>query len=124
MKTIIIILVLGVAGYYGYKYFFDKDDAVKITGTIQVSQRSNFDINAPQVSGPLYVAAVHGTAKNTSNKPIKTLFIKYKIAGKPTSTTLFNVSPGQQVQFTTKSVKTRGKNPGYTLETVQYEDSD
>ena len=122
MKALIIIIILGVGGYFGYTQYFSPDEIVKVTGNIQVSQRSNFNIDAPQVSGPLYDATVHGTAQNTSGKPLKNVIIKYKIAGKNSSAMIFDLSPGQQVEFTTNSIKTKGKNPPYNLEQVLAEE--
>ncbi len=124
MKAFLIIILLAAAGYCGYQYYMGNGDAVKITGSLQVSHQSNFNINAPQVSGPLYVATVHGTAVNTSGKLLKNIYIRYKIAGEITSATIFDLAPGQQIEFTTKSVKTRGKNPSFSLEAVQFEESD
>lgn len=124
MKTFIIILILGAAGYFGYQEYFNSSETVKITGNIQVSQQGNFNINAPQVSGPLYMATVRGTAQNNSSKPLKNVYINYKVAGKSTSAMIFDLGPGQQINFTTKSVKTRGKNPPFNLEDVQFEESD
>jgi len=122
MKAFIIILVLGVGGYFGYTHYLNPDDIVKVTGNIQVSQRSNFNIDAPQVSGPLYDATVHGTAQNMTSKPLKNVIIKYKIAGKNSSAMIFDLAPGQQVEFTTSSIKTKGKNPPYSLEQVHTEE--
>jgi len=124
MKTFIIILILGAAGYFGYQEYFNSSGTVKITGNIQVSQQGNFNINAPQVSGPLYMATVRGIAQNNSSKPLKNVYINYKVAGKSTSAMIFDLGPGQQINFTTKSVKTRGKNPPFNLEDVQFEESD
>jgi hypothetical protein len=124
MKAFIIILILGAAGYFGYQEYFNSSETVKITGNIQVSQQGNFNINAPQVSGPLYMATVRGIAKNNSSKPLKNVYINYKVAGKSTSAMIFDLGPGQQINFTTKSVKTRGKNPPFNLEDVQFEESD
>ncbi|MFC2094249.1 hypothetical protein ACFLSH_01340 [Bacteroidota bacterium] len=124
MKTFIILLVLGAAGYYGYTEYFNPFGSVEITGNIQVSQQGNFDINAPQLGGDLYMATIHGKAKNTSNKPLKNVFINYKIAGISTSAMIFDLGPQQQLDFTTKGVKTRGKNPPYFLENVKFEENE
>ena len=123
MKTLIIVVLLGVIGFFGYQYFFNHTDNVKVTGNIQVSQRGNFDINAPRVSGPMFIATVNGTVQNTTAKPLKNVFIKYNIGGKSTSAMIFDLGPGQQKTFTTKSVKTIGKNPSYSLDNIQYEEN-
>jgi hypothetical protein len=122
MKALIIIILLGVGGYFGYTQYLNPDDLVKVTGNIQVSQRNNYDINAPQVSGPLYIATVHGTAQNATSKPLKNVIIKYKIAGQNSSAMIFDLAPGQQAEFTTSSIKTKGKNPPFSLEQIHVEE--
>jgi len=124
MKTILIIIILGVGGYFGYQEYFSKSGAVKVTGNIQLSQQGNFNIEAPQVSGPLYIATVSGTARNTTNKSLKNVLIQYIISGESSSTMIFDLAPGQQVNFTTKSIKTKGSNPPYNLENVLLEYKD
>ena len=124
MKTIIILLILGAAGYYGYTEFLDTSGTVIITGDIQVSQQGNFNINAPQLGPDRYMATIRGTAKNTTNKPLKTVFIKYKVGGTGTSAMIFDLGPQQQIEFITKGVKTRSKNPPFFLENVLFEESD
>ncbi len=123
MKTFIILLILGAAGYYGYQEYFDTSETVEITGNIQVSQQGNFDINAPQLGADLHIATIRGTAKNTSNKPLKNVFINYKVAGISTSAMIFDLGPQQQMDFITKGVKTRSKNPPFFLENVLFEES-
>ena len=123
MKIFIILLILGAAGYYGYKEFFDTSGTVKITGNIQVSQQGNFNINAPQLGPDLYMATISGTAKNTTNKPLKNVFIKYKVAGTGTSAMIFDLGPQQQINFTTIGVQTQSKNPPFFLENVLFEEA-
>ncbi len=123
MKSFIIIVLIVIGAYFGYQQYFASEDTVKITGNILISQHNNYNINTPQVSSPLYIATIQGTAQNTSSKPIKNVFIKYKISGKNTSAMIFNLGPGEQTSYTTKSVKTRAKNPSFHLENVIYEDS-
>jgi len=122
MKALLIIILLGAGSYFGYTHYINPDDIVKVTGNIQVSQRSNYNIEAPQVSGPLYVATVHGTAQNTTSKSLKNIIIKYTIAGQNTSAMIFDMAPGQQIEFTTKSIKTKGRNPPFSLEQVHFEE--
>jgi hypothetical protein len=122
MKTFIILLVLGAAGYYGYTEYYDTSGIVEITGNIQVSQQGNFNINAPQLGEDLCMATIRGTAKNTSDKPLKNVLIKYKIAGISTSAMIFDLGPQQQLEFTTLGVKTKGRHPAFFLENVQFEE--
>jgi hypothetical protein len=91
MKTIIILLVLAAAGYYGYSEFIEKSGTVEITGNIQVSKQTNYDIDAPQLGEGLYMATIRGKAKNTSNRPLKNILIKYKVAGINTSAMIFDL---------------------------------
>lgn len=124
MKTLIIIVILAAAAYFGYDQYFDTSDVVKVTGNIQVSQQGNFNINAPQVSGPLYVATVSGKIRNTSTKPIRNVYVKYSIAGKSSTAMLFDLQPGQERNYTTNSVKTKAKNPSFSFESVLFEEYD
>ena len=124
MKTLIIIIILAAGGYFAYQKYIVNPSVVKVTGNIQVSQQSNFNVEAPMVSGPLYIATVSGTAKNTTSKPLKNVLIQYLISGEKSSAMIFDLGPGQQVNFTTKSVKTRGSNPPFNLENVIFEYKD
>ena len=124
MKTLIIIIILAVGGYFGYQKYIVNPNAVKVTGNIQVSQQGNFNINAPRVSGPLYVATISGTATNTTGKSLKNILIQYFISGESSSAMIFDLAPGQQVNFTTKSIKTRGSNPPFNLEQVIFDYKD
>lgn len=121
MKSFIIVVLIIVGCYFGYQQYFTSEDTVKITGNILISQQNDYNINAQQVSSPLYIATIQGTAQNTSSKPIKDVFIKYTISGKNTSAMIFNLSPGEQISYTTKIVKTTAKNPSFHLENVLYE---
>ena len=119
---IYFLLFAAIAGGVYYYFFIASGSTVEVSANIQVSQQGNYDINAPQVSGPLYIAVVKGIAKNTSDTPLKNVFIKYKVAGKNTSAMIFDLGPGQQIEFITKSVKTRARNPSFYLDGVQYEE--
>lgn len=123
MKALITIIFLGaIAGGLYYYFFMASGSDVEVAGKLQVSQSGNMDINAPQVSGPLYFVVVKGTAKNNSDKPLKNVFIKYKVAGKNTSAMIFDLGPGQQLEFTTKSIRTRASNPSYYFDGVEFEE--
>jgi hypothetical protein len=124
MKTLIILIILASAGYFGYEEYLTSPDIVKVTGNIQVSQQGNFNINAPQVSGPLFIATVSGSIKNISGKPLKNIFIKYSIAGDNSTAMLFDLQPGQETTYITKGVKTKAKNPAFKFESVQFEEYD
>ena len=124
MKTLITLIILTLAGYFGYEEYINSPDAVKVTGNVQVTQQGNFNINAPQVSGPLYIASVTGTIKNISGKPLSNIYIKYNVAGKTSSAMVFNLQPDQSINYTTQGVKTKAKNPAFSFESVEFEESD
>ena len=105
-----------------YFVFGSAKGDVEVTGKIQVSQQQSYDINAPAVSGPLYLAFVKGTVKNNTNKQLKNIFIKYSIAGQQTSATVFDHAPGQMIEYNTKGVKTKAMNPEYYFDGVQYDE--
>ena len=126
MKTniVLIILILAGAGYGGY-YLFQKYSvtSVDVSGRIMVSQSSNYDASLASPVASTFDAVVKGTAKNNTKKPLKNVFIKYEIGGETTSATIFDIAPGQTIEFITKSVRTDRKNPEYCLDDVLYDEN-
>lgn len=123
-NILLIILILAGAGYGGY-YLFQKINVstVDISGKIQVSQSSNYEASLASSVSSSFDAVVRGTAKNNTSKPLKNVFIKYDIAGEQTSATIFDIAPGQTIEFTTKSVRTDRKNPSFSLDDVLYDET-
>jgi hypothetical protein len=121
---LLIILILVGAGYGGY-YLFQKfnQTTVDVLGKIQVSQSSNYEVSLASSVSSSFDAVVKGTAKNNTSKPLKNVFIKFDIAGEQTSATIFDIAPGQTIEFTTKSVRTETKNPAFTLDDVLYDET-
>lgn len=123
MKFFAMIIFIGaIAGGVYYFFFAGAQDDVEVTGKIQVSQHQSYDINAPSISGPLYLAVVKGTVKNNTNRYLRNIFIKYSIAGQQVSATVFDLAPGQAADYNTRGVKTRALNPEYYFEGVQYDE--
>jgi hypothetical protein len=123
MRFLLGFILVGAIGVGIYYFVFaNVESDVEVTGKIQVSQQQSFDINAPAVSGPLYLAVVSGTVKNNTNKHLKNIFIKYSIAGQPVSATIFDLAPGQMLEYNTKGVKTKAMNPEYYFDSVQYDE--
>jgi hypothetical protein len=87
-----------------------------------MSQQPNYDINTPQTSDPSYFVVVKGKVKNNLKKPLKNIFIKYNIGGQQTSATVFDLAPGQELDFNTRGVKTSAANPEYSYEGVHYDE--
>ena len=123
MRLLVGFILVGAIGVGIYYFVFaNAKGDVEVTGKIQVSQQQSFDINAPAVSGPLYLAVVSGTVKNNTSKHLKNIFIKYSIAGQQASATVFDLSPGQILNFNTKGIKTKAMNPEYHFDGVQYDE--
>ena len=51
------------------------------------------------------------------------MFIKYTIGGQQTSATIFDIAPGQVLDFNTKGIKTTIANPEYSFEGVYYDET-
>ncbi len=125
MKNILlIILILAGAGYGGY-YLFQKLNVttVDVSGKIMVSQSANYDASLASSIASSFDAVVKGTARNNTSKPLKNVFIKYEIAGESASATIFDIAPGQTIEFITKSVRTDRKNPSFSLNDVLYDET-
>ena len=123
MKFLAVFILIGAIGVSAYYFLFaNAKDDVEVTGKIQVSQHQSYNINAPSVSGALYLAVVKGKVKNNSNKHLKNIFIKYSVAGQQTSATVFDLAPGQMLDYNTKGVKTKALNPEYYFDGVQYDE--
>ena len=124
MKFFATMVLLATIGG-GVYYFVTREvkDDVEVTGKILMSQQPNNFVNSTEDSGPLYMAVVKGKIKNNLKKPLANIFIKYTIAGQQTSATVFDLAPGQQVEFNTRGVKTTATNPEYDYEGIQYEEA-
>ena len=123
MRVLLWIIVIGaIFGGIYYYFFANAKSTVEVTGNLQISEQGSFDIDASQVSSPLYFAVVRGQAVNNSSKNLRNVFIKYNVGGKNTSAMIFDLAPGEQVSFTTKGVKTRASNPPIELDDIQYEE--
>jgi hypothetical protein len=123
MKFLTAFILIGAIGVGAYYFLFaNAKGDVEVTGKIQVSQHQSYDTNAPAISGPLYLAVVKGQVKNNTTKHLKNIFIKYSIAGQQASATVFDLAPGQMLEYNTKGVKTKAMNPEYFFEGVQYDE--
>ncbi len=117
-------MILGAIGggvYYISAIEIESD--VDITGKLQRSQQTNEVIYDTEASGPLYFIVVNGIVKNNLKRPIKNVFIKYTIGGQQTSATIFDIAPGQVLDFNTKGIKTTIANPEYSFEGVYYDET-
>jgi len=121
LAALTFLCVIG-GGIY-YLLFANTVDKVEVTGKIQISKQRTSDIGSSEASDPLFMAVVKGKVKNNTNKPLENIFIKYTIGGQQTSATIFDLAPGQQVEFNTRGIETTASNPGYDYEGIQYDES-
>ncbi|RKY92803.1 MAG: hypothetical protein DRQ13_10095 [Ignavibacteriae bacterium] len=124
MKFLVILILLGVIG--GGAYFISAieiESDVEITGRLQRSQQTVKAINDTEATGLLYFIVIKGKVKNNLKKPLKNVFIKYNIGGQQTSATIFDIAPGQVLDFNTKGIQTSVANPEYSYEGVYYDET-
>lgn len=121
LATLILLTTIG-----GGVYFFvtrEVKEDVEVTGKIIMSQQPAHYATVSEESGTRYIAVVKGKIKNNLKKPLANIFIKYTIAGQQTSATIFDLAPGQQLEFNTRGVETTASNPDYDYEGIQYEEA-
>ena len=122
MKILLSILLVAIIGGSIYYYVYDDSkDTVEIIGSVHVSMNSSKYVNTVEIQDQPYFAVVQGVARNKSKETLKSVLIKYNIAGENTSTIIFDLAPGEQVSFVTNSVLISEKKPEYYLDTIQYE---
>jgi hypothetical protein len=121
-RFLAIIILLGGIGA-GIYYLLSKEfvDDINVTGKLQIFQQQGNYFNASQASDASYFAVVEGKIRNNLGKPIKNVFIKYKIAGQETSATIFDLGPGQETKFNTRGVNTDASNPEYDFVGLCYD---
>lgn len=122
VRFLAILTLLGAigAGIY-YLLSMEVVDDIKVTGKLQISQQQGHYVTTSQASDASYFAVVEGKIRNNLGKPIKNVFIKYKIAGQETSATVFDVAPGQEIKFNTRGVNTDASNPEYDFVGLCYD---
>ena len=117
------MLLSAIGGGVYYISAIEIESDVEITGNLQRSQQTNEVIYDSEASGSLYFIVVNGKVKNNLKKPIKNVFIKYTIGGQQTSATIFDIAPGQVLDFNTKGIQTTAANPEYSFEGVYYDET-
>jgi hypothetical protein len=117
----ILLLLAAVGGGLYYLLTMEHVEDVKVTGKLQISQQVGNYVKASQANDESYFAVVEGKIKNNLGKPIKNVFIKYMIAGQETSATVFDLAPGQEINFNTRGVNTNASNPEYDFVGLYYD---
>jgi hypothetical protein len=122
VRFLAILTLLGGIGV-GIYYLLSTEvvDDIKVTGKLQISQQQGNYIKTTQSPDASYFAVVEGKIRNNLGKPIKNVFIKYKIAGQETSATVFDLAPGQEMNFNTHGVNTDASNPEYDFVGLCYD---
>lgn len=122
LKFLTILLLLGAVGE-GIYYLLSMEtvEDIKVTGKIQITQQFGKYVQSSEGPGESYFAVVAGKVRNNLSKPIKNVFIKYIIEGEETSATVFDLAPGQEIQFNTRGVNTSDSNPEYNLIGIYYD---
>lgn len=123
MRFLVILILLGTIGGGIYYYFLAnvKSD-VEITGNLQMSQQRSYVVNHSDSSSPSYLAVVKGRLKNNLKNALMNIFIKYVIDGQETSAAIFDLAPGQAVDFNTMGVETSATNPEFYYEGICYDE--
>jgi len=117
----IVILIGAIGGGVYYLFSMEVEEDIKVTGSLQISKQITQNVNVSEGSGPTYFAVVEGKIRNNLSKPIKNVFIKYSIAGQQTSATVFDLGPGQELNFNTRGVNTDAAHPSYEFEGINYD---
>ena len=117
----IVILLGGIGGGLYYLFSMEVEQDLKVTGKLQISEQIYHNVGLPNDNHQKYFATVMGKVKNNLKKPIKNVFIKYEIDGQKVSATIFDLAPGQQVEFNTHGVKTNAPRPQFNFEGVNYD---
>ena len=121
LAALIFLCVIGGGAYY--LLFSNSVARVEVTGKIQISKQHTREISKSPTSGTLFMAVVKGKVKNNTNKPLENIFIRYTIGGQQTSATIFDLAPGQQVEFNTRGVETSASSPEYDYQGIQYDEA-
>lgn len=121
LAALIFLCVIGGGAYY--LLFSNTVASVEVTGKIQISKQHTREISNSPASGTLFMAVVKGKVKNNTKKSLENIFIRYTIGGQPTSATIFDLAPGQQVEFNTRGVETSASSPEYDYEGIQYDEA-
>ena len=124
MKFLTILLVLAaICGGIYYISAIEIGSDVEITGRLQRSEQNGNAYNKTDTFDHVYFVVFKIKVKNNLKKQKKNVFIKYTIDGQQTSATIFDIAPGQVLEFNTKGIQTTVANPEYSYEGVYYDES-
>jgi hypothetical protein len=120
MKRMIMVILIGAAGYFTYENFIKEKTVLEIKANKSVSTSYSMDIDAPALS-PGKSGFVQGTVKNISDKVLTKIILKYKMNNEPTEASIDRLEPGEVKNFSTQSVALRHVEVSFFLEEMSYE---
>ncbi|MEJ2103249.1 MAG: hypothetical protein P8X47_01590 [Ignavibacteriaceae bacterium] len=115
----IILLLAAIGGGLYYLFSMEVEDDIKVTGKLQISKQIMHQTSTS--SEPIYFATVSGRVKNNLKRQIKNVFIKYEIDGHKVAATIFDLAPGQQVNFNTSGIDTDLAHPEIDFKGIYYD---
>lgn len=118
MKKFLAFFVLVIAGYLIYDNFIKEKEMIKINASYNKT-REAVDIDAPAIN-PRDFAHYEGTAKNISDKVLKSIVITYLIDVQISEATIDILQPGEEVNFRTKDVMLHHMDPSHYLKDVLF----
>lgn len=120
MKKILILILIGAAGYFAYEHLLKEKSVLEIKANKSISTNYSMDIDAPALS-PGKSGFVQGTVKNISDKAITNIVLKYKMNAQPTEARIDRLEPGEVKNFSTQSVRLRHTEVTFFLEEMSYD---
>jgi hypothetical protein len=120
MKKLFIIILIGAAGYLSYEYLLKEKQVLDIKANKLISTSYSMDIEAPALS-PANSGSIQGTVKNTSDKAVSNILLKYKLDGKPVEAAIYYLEPGEEKSFSTQTITVRGAGVPFYLEEFTFE---
>jgi hypothetical protein len=120
MKALIILILLGAAGYFAYEYLIKDKTVLEINASKSISTSHSMDIDAPALA-PTRRGSVKGTVKNVSDKVVTNIVLKYKLNTEPVEARISQLEPGETKSFSTQSVMLRHSEVTFFLEEMSYE---
>jgi hypothetical protein len=120
MKTLIIIILLGAAGYFAYEYLIKDKSVLEINADKSISTQHSMDADAPALA-PTRRGSVKGTVKNVSDNVVTNIVLKYRLNTQPVEARIIQLEPGETKSFSTQSVMLRHSEVSFFLEEMSYE---
>jgi uncharacterized protein (UPF0333 family) len=118
---IVILLLAAVGGGVYYLFSMEFEDDVKVTARLQISEQFIHNASDSGETDSKYYATVSGRVKNNLKRQIKNVFIKYEIDGHKVAATVFDLAPGEQVNFNTSGIDTDIPHPEINFKGVYFD---